>query len=94
MKAPRPVGVRELKIHASRILRRLRESKEAVPVTHRGEVVAQLVPAEEYERLRAGRADYWEALRTFRDSNGLASLDLADPFAGVRDRSTGRRFRW
>ncbi|MBI2322139.1 MAG: type II toxin-antitoxin system prevent-host-death family antitoxin [Chloroflexi bacterium] len=37
------VGVRELKIHASHILRRVRAG-EVVDVTHRGRVVARLLP--------------------------------------------------
>jgi antitoxin (DNA-binding transcriptional repressor) of toxin-antitoxin stability system len=38
------VGVRELGASASRILRRVREKREAVDVTYRGEVVARIVP--------------------------------------------------
>jgi hypothetical protein len=52
------------------------------------------VPAEEYERLKSGRPDFWQALQSFRQRTRLASLDLDDPFAGVRSRSTGRDFEW
>ena len=38
------VGVRELKANASGILRRVRDRGETVDVTHRGRVVAQIVP--------------------------------------------------
>ncbi|MDP9373281.1 MAG: type II toxin-antitoxin system prevent-host-death family antitoxin [Chloroflexota bacterium] len=38
------VGVRELKEHASEILRRVREGRETIEVTYRGKVVARLVP--------------------------------------------------
>jgi prevent-host-death family protein len=41
------VGVRELKAHASRILRRVRERRETIEVTHRGRVVARIVPVEQ-----------------------------------------------
>jgi prevent-host-death family protein len=92
MKPRGAIGVRELKIHASRVLRRVRQSKESVPITHRGEVVAHLLPAEEYERLKSGRADYWEALRAFRQSNDTS--ELGDVFAGVRETSKGRKFSW
>jgi len=39
------IGVRELKAQASAILRRVRERGETIEVTHRGRVVARLVPA-------------------------------------------------
>jgi prevent-host-death family protein len=90
----RAIGVRELKIHASRILRRLRETQEGVPITYRGRVVAHVVPAEEYERLKEGRPDFWQALRVFRERSGVASLDLGDELGGVRSRSKGRDFKW
>ena len=38
------IGVRELKLHASEILRRVREKNESFQITHRGRVVARLVP--------------------------------------------------
>jgi prevent-host-death family protein len=40
----RSIGVRELKVHTSRILRRVRERGEAVEVTYRGRPVARLIP--------------------------------------------------
>jgi prevent-host-death family protein len=39
------VGIRELKQHTSKILRRVREEGETIDVTYRGEVVARLIPA-------------------------------------------------
>lgn len=88
------IGVRELKIHASRILRRMRQTREQVPITYRGSLVAHLVPAEEYERLKAGRPDFWEALLGFRKRAPVASLDLGDAFERLRPASKGRTFRW
>ena len=38
------IGVRELKEHTSRVLRRVRERGEEIDVTHHGRVVARLVP--------------------------------------------------
>lgn len=38
------VGVRELKQRASEILRRVREEGESFTISHRGKVVARLVP--------------------------------------------------
>ena len=40
------VGIRELKHDTSAILRRVRERREVVDVTHRGRVVARIVPVE------------------------------------------------
>jgi prevent-host-death family protein len=40
----RSVGVRELKEHASRILREIQDRGETVQITNRGKVVARLVP--------------------------------------------------
>jgi prevent-host-death family protein len=39
------IGVRELKLRASEIVRRVREENESFEVTYRGRVVARLVPA-------------------------------------------------
>lgn len=39
------VGIRELKTNTSEIVRRVREYGEVVEITHRGEVVARLIPA-------------------------------------------------
>lgn len=39
------VGIRQLKQQTSEILRRVREDGETIEVTHRGRVVARLVPA-------------------------------------------------
>lgn len=38
------VGVRELKQHTSRLLRRVREEGAIIEVTYHGEVIARLVP--------------------------------------------------
>jgi prevent-host-death family protein len=47
------IGIRELKQHASEILRRVRENKEVVTITYRGKPVARLVPVESMEDKRA-----------------------------------------
>lgn len=49
----RSVGVRELKIEASRILRAVRDEGQEVEITHRGEAIAYLVPARAPRRGRA-----------------------------------------
>jgi prevent-host-death family protein len=62
----REVGVRELKQHASEVLRRLQEDRETVAITRRGRVIARLVPVEEPEERHA------EASRVWADMDGLA----------------------
>jgi prevent-host-death family protein len=58
----RSIGIRELKAHASEVLRRVRERGEEVEVTHHGRVVARLVPvARERPRSRAS-ATAWATL--------------------------------
>jgi prevent-host-death family protein len=38
------IGVRELRQHTSKILRRVREEGETVEITYHGEVIARLIP--------------------------------------------------
>lgn len=38
------VGIRELRLSASKILRRVREKGEAIDITYRGQVIARIVP--------------------------------------------------
>ena len=39
------IGVRELRLSASKILRRVREKGEAIDITYRGQVIARIIPA-------------------------------------------------
>jgi prevent-host-death family protein len=41
---PTSVGVRELKAHAARILREVRESRASYVVTHRGKAIGLILP--------------------------------------------------
>lgn len=51
------VGVRELKQKTTQVLRRVREEKEQIQVTYRGEVVALLVPVLSAKRRAKAAAD-------------------------------------
>lgn len=53
------IGVRELKLHTSAILRRIRENNESFEVTHRGRVIARIVPVTTTVSSRAG-SDIWQ----------------------------------
>ena len=68
------IGVRDLKAHASEVLRRVEEDREVIEVTRRGAVIARLVPVprrvdpermkriwEEEDRLAEEIARYWPA---------------------------------
>jgi prevent-host-death family protein len=59
------IGVRELKAHASEIIRKLRDQRARYVVTYRGRAVGLLLPLEEpelEERLLQAAADPWEEL--------------------------------
>ncbi len=43
------VGVRELKKHASELVRRVREEKDAIIITYHGKLVAKMIPMETRE---------------------------------------------
>ncbi len=47
MRARRSVGVRELRQHATEIVRQVRVKRTTVEITYRGKVIAQLVPVRE-----------------------------------------------
>jgi prevent-host-death family protein len=56
------VGIRELKHDTSAILRRVREGREVVDVTHRGRVVARIVPVEAHETSARKMRAYWREI--------------------------------
>jgi prevent-host-death family protein len=53
------VGIRELKTNTSEIVRRVRERGEIVDITHRGEVVARLIPAHPVVTSAEELAELW-----------------------------------
>ena len=58
----RSVGVRELKQHTSRVLRRVREKGEQIEVTYRGRAVARLIPVPRPAARRRDVAAVWSDL--------------------------------
>lgn len=56
------IGVRELKEHTSRVLRRVRERGEEIDVTYHGRVVARLVPVSQVRRRPQATAAAWATL--------------------------------
>ena len=69
-----PVGVRELKTHASRILREVRDSGASFVLTHRGKAIGMILPLSQAGRLpdmdddAAAWANFWEAGRRLENS--------------------------
>ncbi len=75
------VGVRELKQRTSEILREVREKRQTIAITHRGRVIARLVPvqdadrtAEDVERLLAEVDELAEEIGKHWPS-GLSAVD-------------------
>ena len=68
--------------------------RRPIDITRRGERVAVLMSADEFDRLTKTKGSLWRAIEQFRDTHDLEALDLADPFKATRDRSIGRRFQW
>ncbi len=58
----RSIGVRELKQQASRVIRRVRQRREEVQVTYRGQVVARLIPVASGRRRTSEAAPVWSDL--------------------------------
>jgi antitoxin (DNA-binding transcriptional repressor) of toxin-antitoxin stability system len=65
-----PVGVRELKTQASRILREVRDSRASFVLTHRGKAIGVILPLGQAGRVprvededAAAWANFWEAGR-------------------------------
>ena len=56
------IGVRELKIHASEIVRQVKESGAHYIVTHRGHPVAAIVPLEEVQAAPQADTLAWDEL--------------------------------
>jgi prevent-host-death family protein len=75
------VGIRELKHETSAILRRVREKKETIDVTHRGRVVARLVPVHADADLVRREKAVWRKLDELakeigaRAPRGVTALD-------------------
>ena len=56
------IGVRELKIHASEIVRKVKEKRMRYVVTHRGHPVAAIIPVEEVKPGSENETGAWDEL--------------------------------
>lgn len=67
------VGVRELKQNTSAVLAAVREKAEEVEITHRGQVIARIVPVRQPARRRKKRASAgWMAMDELAREIGTA----------------------
>lgn len=56
------IGVRELKIHASEIVRKIKENRVRYVITHRGRPIAAIIPVEEVQPGPEEGSSAWEML--------------------------------
>ncbi len=72
VRAQRSIGIRELKEHATEIVRQVRENGVAVQITYRGQVVAQLLPVRPPKRSAKEVAAVWTDLDELAAEIGAA----------------------
>ena len=91
--ARRSVGVRELKTHAARILRQVREARTSYLLTHRGRAIGVILPVDsEDEALGAPDAvDATAAWEAFLRAGRRLERRFAAGASGVRLLSDMRR---
>ena len=92
MTRQRRLSIAETRKNLAAVVRSV-EKGDVVEVTRRGEPVAVLLSARDYEGLTRGGGDLWDAICGFRKSTDLSKLHLEDVYVDVRDRSRGRRVR-
>lgn len=62
------IGIRELKSHASEIVRAVREERAEYVITHRGKPVAMIVPFVEAEQdQRTSPTQFWDEMDLLAD---------------------------
>jgi prevent-host-death family protein len=87
------VGVRELKTHAARILRQVREARTSYLLTHRGRAVAVILPVdgEDDESHASDAVDATAAWEAFVEAGRRLERRFAPGAGGVRLLSDMRR---
>jgi prevent-host-death family protein len=56
------IGIRELKTHASEILRKVKEKRARYIVTHHGRPVAAIIPIDEVQPAAVAEGSAWDEL--------------------------------
>src|ERR1700741_597566 len=87
------IGVRELKTHAARIVRQVREAQASYVVTHRGRAVGLLLPLDPADHTSRAAADLeaGSAWETFMRAGGRLERRSRPGVSGVRLLSAMRR---
>jgi prevent-host-death family protein len=86
-------SIAEARDQFTALIRQVEQKKQAVQVTRRGETVAVILSAAEYELLQLQQAqqDFWHSYQTWRQTWQVDEWeDDRDPFTGIRDQSAGR----
>jgi prevent-host-death family protein len=90
--ARKSVGVRELKAHAARILRQVRESRASYLVTHRGRPIGVILPVDDEDTAApVSGAETTAAWTTFLQAGRRLERRFAPGRSGVRLLSESRR---
>ena len=89
--AEKLVGVRELKTHAARILRQVREMRASYVLTHRGRAVAMILPLEPAADTTAAPEEAAAAWETFVRAGRRLQRRFRPGVSGVRLLSAARR---
>lgn len=89
--AKKIVGVRELKTHAARILRHVREARASYILTHRGRAVGMILPLEPVEEASTASEDAAAAWNTFVGAGRRIERRFRPGVSGVRLLSAMRR---
>ena len=84
----RSIGVRELKQHTSRVLRRVRENGEQIEVTYRGRAIARLIPVSRPSARRRELTAVWSDLDTLAGEIGARWRGAGGAREAIRE---GRR---
>ena len=92
-RASRVVGVRELKTHAARIVRHVREARASYILTHRGRAVGVILPLDPAgdEATSAAAADAREAWDAFMRAGRRLERRFRPGVSGLRLLSSMRR---
>lgn len=86
------VGIRELKTHAARILRQVREARASYLLTHRGRAIGVILPVDiESETSVTGDTDARVAWEAFLRAGRRLERRFEAPTGGVRILSGMRR---
>ena len=86
-------SIAEARNQFTALIRQAEEDQRPIHITRRGQPVAVIASASEYERLsaRQPQVDFWQAYMEWREKWQVDEWDdTVDPFADVRDLSSGR----